>query len=73
MGVIFIVSIGTKLSKKLQCSLKLLTAILWKSQQKIYCENIDKTFPSLIAEGKISLVLLPIFTFPKIKSLEITA
>lgn len=73
MGVIFIVSIGIKLSKKLQCSLKLLTAILWKSQQKIYCENIDKTFPSLIAEGKISLVLLPIFTFPKIKSLEITA
>lgn len=58
MGVTFIVSIGTKLSNEPQYFLQLLTAILGQSQQKVYYENIHKTLPSLITEGKISLVLM---------------
>ena len=67
MGVTFIVSIGTKLSKEPQNFLKLLEVILGQSQQKVYYENIDKSFPSLITEGKISLVLPAYIYFPQNK------
>lgn len=58
MGVVFIVSIGTKLPKEPQHFVRLLIAILGQNQQKVYYENIDKTFSSLIMASKISLVLL---------------
>lgn len=67
MGITFIVSIGTKLSEEPHYFLKLLIAILGQSQQNVYYKNIDKTFPSLITEGKISLVLLACISFPQNK------
>lgn len=72
MGVVFIVSIGTKLSKEPQHFLRLLIAILGQNQKKAYYENIDKTFSSLIMRSRISLVLLADIYFcqNKIKNLK---
>lgn len=72
MGVVFIVSIGTTLSKEPQHFLRLLIAILGQNQKKAYYENIDKTFSSLIMGSRISLVLLADIYFcqNKIKNLK---
>lgn len=53
IGVVFIVSIGTKLCKEPQHFLRLLIAATGQNQQKFYYENIDKTFSSLITGSKI--------------------